>query len=302
VLLIVLAMSILTSGCASSRTVNPQRLEHGYTVLLPGVTGRFPWDDRLAQGLADGGVPTAIEIYDWTNGPLLMPLNMRNPWLRERESRRIADKIVAYRKQYPDRPVHLVGLSGGGGMVLKALEALPPDVRVTSAVLLAPAVSASYDLRVAQSRTEEGIHNFYSPLDLLVGGAFTCAVGTIDRSHVSSAAVAQFKPPDSLDGDQRLQYRSLLCQHSYEFGMLAQGHLGGHFGWTSPSFVRAELAPILTADPLPNHGESSVVQASAISPILESGSPIARTPLPIPEPPSPRHRRSSPLERIQPRR
>lgn len=267
--------SALLSGCVSQRELcTDARYDKGYTILLTGVTGRFPWDDRIARGLVDGGLPTAIEIHDWTRGPLLLPVNMVDVWKKRRETQEIAAKIVDYQKRYPGRPVHLVGLSGGGAMVVKTLEALPPDVRVDSAVLLAPAVSTVYDLRQAQAHTERGIHNFYSPLDLFVGGALVLTCGTIDGSHLTSAAVAKFKPPEALTDAEEAQYAKALTQHPYSPTMLADGHPGGHFGWTSPPFVRDELAPILMIEHTPPPAVASQF-AGAVSPTGMS---------PLPEP------------------
>src|SRR4029079_11614400 len=87
---------------------------------------------------------------------------------RNREqAREIAERIVAYQDRYPDRPVTLIGHSGGAAMAVRVLESLPDGRRSDQAVLLAGALSPDYDLSTALGRTERGITNFYSGGDVL---------------------------------------------------------------------------------------------------------------------------------------
>ena len=135
------------TGGRSHRLSRTATLRDGYAIVLPGVEGRSFANSNLAQGIKNAGYPGAIEIDNWTTGSFfLFPIHLRNLERNRREAWRIAQKIITYQDRYPGRPVHLIGHSGGGGVALLVLEALPPERRVTSAFLLQAAVSPRYDL------------------------------------------------------------------------------------------------------------------------------------------------------------
>ena len=238
-----------TVGCTvPARLRSPDRLNAGYTVVLPGIEGKSPFNANICKGLADGGIPSALEVYDWTAGSyanvLLVPVNLRMLERNKAEARKIARKIMDYQDQHPGRPVHLIGHSGGGGVAVLTLEALPPSRQITSAILLAPAIAPDYDLRQALARTRYGIWNFYSPYDrgfLQVG---TFVMGTIDGEHTAAAGAVGFTQPWGLDSEDRQLY-SKLHQQRYTSKMAASGHNGNHFGWANRQFVAEWLAPVL---------------------------------------------------------
>jgi pimeloyl-ACP methyl ester carboxylesterase len=203
-------------------------------------------DRELTVGLAQADIPAAIEMYDWTEGPWMLISNLRGLERNRREARRIAGKIVAYQDRHPGRPVHLVGSSGGAGMAVMALEALPSGRKVTSAILLAATLAPDYDLRSAIGHTEQGIRHFYSPIDVPVLMGAMALVGTMEGRHTVAAGAWGFIPPKDLGADGRDLYDRKLVQQKYSLEMLAYGHTGGHFGWARPAFVRQRLAPLVT--------------------------------------------------------
>ena len=242
------------SGCQTlSGLRGKDRLENGYTILLPGILGHAPWDDNLAQGLEQGGVPSAIEVVDWTEGPWLLYHNILDRDTNNKKAQEIVAKIIDYQDRYPGRPVHLVGHSGGATMAVQALQLLPPDRRIESAILLAPGMPKDFDLRPAMNHTTSGIHNYYSPYDLLITTMYVpSAMTTFQQNDLRAAGAAGFAVPQDITGDERLQYERSLKQHTYEFEMMQDGHLGDHFGWTNPTFVAKWIAPIVGA-PAPDH-------------------------------------------------
>jgi pimeloyl-ACP methyl ester carboxylesterase len=236
----------LVCGCSPARYVTPQRLERGYTIILPGIEGTSFLNANIADGLLDGGWPGAIEVYDWTAGTVfLFPVNLWNLDRNKQEAARIARMIRSYQDRYPERPVHIIGHSGGGGVALLALEALPADHPITSAVLLAPAVSPGYDLRRALRRTQQGIWNFYSEFDVGFLKAGTLVMGTIDGQHTMAAGAVGFEVPTGLDADGRRLYAARLRQEAYSAKMADSGNTGGHIGWACRGFVSEWVCPIL---------------------------------------------------------
>ena len=105
--------------------MTPERLSQGYVIVLPGIEGRSFLNRSIVRGLVAANVPYAIEIHDWTYGPLGYFCNLRDKRRHRSQADEIAGKIVRYRETHPRQPVYLVGHSGGGAMTLFTLERLP---------------------------------------------------------------------------------------------------------------------------------------------------------------------------------
>lgn len=234
---------------------DPAREADGLTLVLTGVQCRSFLEQQIALGIADAGVPGRIEIVDWTTGnPLRFIEHLR---LRRRAAEmgeELAERVVAYRRKWPDRPVNVIGYSGGGYLALLLLEALPPGVRVTRAVLLAPSCSRVLDVEPLAARTEAGLTHFYSPFDVLVLGLLTLVVGTMDGRHAPSAGMVGFQPPDStavesapvdLHPSQADRFR----ETAYRFRWFRSFHFGGHFGYANRIWA-AEILGRLLREPL----------------------------------------------------
>lgn len=242
------ATLVVLSGCNSTRGLKTSsRLERGYVVVLPGVEGKSHLTTSVACGLADGGVPSAVEVYDWTVGlPWVTPvLNLRAASHNRNEARKVAHKIVDYQNRFPGRPVHLIGHSGGGGVAVWVLEALPPGHEITCAILLAPAISPEYNLAPALRRTRMGLYNFYSHYDVGFLNVGTTVAGTIDGRHGRAAGAVGFSMPWGLSSEDRQLYSSRLHQQRYTSKMAESGHLGNHFGWANRRFVAEWLAVLV---------------------------------------------------------
>ena len=263
---LIILLIAASSGCSYFQNLRtPDRLESGLTIILPGIESESFANSNVAQGLQNGGVTTAIEVHDWTTGNILNVLHhLRDLERNQVAAKKLADKIVAYQDRYPDRPVYLIGHSGGGGMSILALEALPPDRSITAAILLAPAISPTYDLTTALSKTEAGIWNYYSPMDstLLIAG--TTVAGTIDGKHVPAAGAFGFELPAENSAESRQLYQTKLHQVGYECEMMASGNLGGHLGPTWHQFSEDYLVPILTNSHTPHVSDRNPQQSPGV--------------------------------------
>lgn len=222
------------------------RYQRGVVYILPGIEGRSPWNRNIALGLDEGGVTSAIEVYDWTVGfPGGEVVNLANLERNRRQARWLANKIVVYRQRYPGRPVHLIGHSGGGGIAVLTLEALPPGRQIDMTILLAPALSPDYDLSVALRRTRVGVCNFYSKRDVGFLKVGTVLFGQIDRRHGFSAGAVGFEIPESLAPEDRALYPERLRQVAWDERLKRHGATGTHLGWASRQFAREYLAPLI---------------------------------------------------------
>ena len=111
------------------KRMEPEHLDRGLVLILPGIEGRSFLNLSIMSGLLDAGLPYAMEIVDWTTGRILLLIYHLRAWRRNQlVARQIAARVVEYRRQYPGRPVWLVGHSGGGAMALLAAEFLPAEV------------------------------------------------------------------------------------------------------------------------------------------------------------------------------
>lgn len=193
----------------------------------------------MREGLGQAGIDAEILYWRWHEtwrGWLVLPAIMA-PVMLEREARRLADFVAKSRRETPDRPIHLMGYSCGAFVALRALELLPPDVRVDTAVFLAAAFDPDHDLAAAMSRVRGRIVNCSSSLDCLIVGAGTCLFGTAERTFGPSAGMVGLRHPTAAD--------PRVVQVRWRPGMMAQGYFGDHFTVASARFVARHVAPLL---------------------------------------------------------
>jgi len=224
----------------------PERLDVGLVIVLPGIEGRSFFNMAILQGLLDADVPYAIDIVDWTTGNKLLALYHLRSWRRnQRIAVELAAQIADYRRTHPGRPVWIIGHSGGGAMALFIAKALPEDVRLTGVILLAAAISPRFDLTAVRQRVERGIWSFHSWLDCVFVGLGTTVFGTLDGWHGPAAGMIGLR---SLLDDEGLPP---LSQTRHGWAMTRQFHLGGHFGCVHRVFIAESVAPILLREEAP---------------------------------------------------
>lgn len=260
-----LVLGIIASGCGGSHTyVTQERLEAGLVVSLDGVGG-YNWGPKwLRAGLEEAGVAGAFVIYDWSKGPGGMFVSDLMDEAHNRAAAKdLAQMVETYLAAMPNRPVTLIGHSGGAAVVVWALEDLPEGCCVERAFLMAPALAPEYDLSKALRHVRSRLYVMYSYADLPLMAAGTAVFGTMDRQHSVSAGLVGFKMPPAVPLADRAQYLKVR-QIPWTISLVKTGHLGGHMGWTSTRFARDFIAPILAgkADP----GEMLIKNAEAAPP------------------------------------
>jgi pimeloyl-ACP methyl ester carboxylesterase len=242
---IVVATALFVAGCAAQphRPLPSDVAPFGRNVTViyvPGIGGYGHDDHARINGLKAGGYAGKAEVWDWMER--LGPISALWSHARQRaEARQIADRVRTLRAESPADSVVLVGHSAGTGLVVMALEDLPPDLQVEEVVLLAPALSRTHDLTRALRHVYGRADVFCSERDTLVLALGTFLLGTVDGVHGEAAGHGGFvKPPGVSDGAY-----AKLGVHPFSNDRRLYGDDGGHEGILAPGVAAALVAPML---------------------------------------------------------
>ncbi len=247
------ALSLLACGAGEPAPLAPparavvqaaQAAEQTWLLHLPGIAGRRWIDEQMLLGFRDGRFTGDFDIYDWTcNDPGLNSLLARKR--NEAQAQLVADQITQKYRKNPNLRIVLSGHSGGTGIAVWALEKLPDDVKVDTLLLLASALSPSYDLTRALSHVRSHCYNFCSDNDVMVLGLGTRAFGTIDGVKTEAAGEYGFVLPVKAD---RSQYEKLV-QKPYDKSYMQYNNLGDHLGCMLRPFASHVVAPLIRDEP-----------------------------------------------------
>ncbi|MBI5723776.1 MAG: hypothetical protein HZA50_07460 [Planctomycetes bacterium] len=215
---------------------NEERRDKGLVVILPGIEGESANNQHIRQGLYEAGLPYALEIYSWgfpIPGISLL-VNQTDTAADRRAAAKLAEWIAKYQGNYPDRPVFLIGHSGGGGVTIFTLEAIamtPNAKPLAGAVLVSASISANYDLSAALLHSRLGVVNYYNPEDTALLGMGTAIMGNVDGGHGDSAGRTGF------DSGAATLYQVSITKDRTDW--MGDPHTAG----TNISFVAHYIAP-----------------------------------------------------------
>lgn len=243
-------------GSAQAAESRPVRVLH-----LPGIAGELSHDRRFAAALRRAEPDWTTEIVDWAGARrgLLALLDERG---NRAEASRLARRLQQLRRDEPQTRIIVTAHSGGAGIAAWALEQLPADVNIDVLVLLAPALSADYDLSAALRRVGRHALVFSSRHDRLVLGLGTRLLGTIDRRFTTAAGYDGFRAP----GGEATSHPGLI-QVAYRDEWRSLENAGNHVGALQPRFADAVLAPLLRQE----------LEAGATRPATGPGKPPGPT-------------------------
>jgi pimeloyl-ACP methyl ester carboxylesterase len=212
-------------------------------IVVGGIGGIDLVGPALRLSSPHVGLHHEVRNFIWTHGVGQFFKDLQDAPHTIRKAEELAHEIRRAREADPDRPIYLVGKSGGAGLSLMAAEQLPPET-LERIILLNAAVTPSYDLRSALRAVKGELVSFYSPADWLILGWGTWQFGTIDRVHGPSAGLCGFVKPAGLSPEDQALY-SRVVQVAWSPAMICEGYTGGHFGTCLPGFVGKEVAPWL---------------------------------------------------------
>jgi pimeloyl-ACP methyl ester carboxylesterase len=230
-------------GAVAAASPTPSGTAAGIVYVVDGAGG-FPASARtLRQTIEAASLPLEVRSFRWTHGYCRVLADEMHATHLQRQGRLLADVLVHCRQQTPNQPLFLVGHSAGCGLVLNAIELLPPNT-VERIVLLAPAVSVEHDLRPALVCARRGIDVFISDHDWACLSLGVCLAGTTDRRRTLAAAgKVGFQSIITCPADELLYAK--LRQHPWNPSLKWTGHKGGHFGCYQPGFLRVFVLPLL---------------------------------------------------------
>jgi pimeloyl-ACP methyl ester carboxylesterase len=235
-------LGILAIGdwrCAAAD--KPTGAKTGVIFTVGGVGGFDVLGQSARWAFPRAGLPHEVRDFAWTHGWGQVLKDLQDHRHLMRKANELAEQIKQLKEADGERPVCLVGKSGGTAVVLAAAEQLPADT-LQRIVLLSAAVSPDYDLRPALRASAGGIVSFHSPHDRLILGWGTKEFGTADRVYGPSAGLSGFQlPPNNPDDEDCFLYERLV-QVPWNPRMIKAGHFGTHLGTSLPAFLRVEVA------------------------------------------------------------
>lgn len=233
-------LSIFLPARLPDRADTPARRRRGLTLIVGGIEGPSVYNRAMGLGVLASGYRGAVVRFDWNAGiPLVRSLvNLVRRSHHRRHADRLAEIISRQVSEHPDGDVCLLAQSGGCWIVVKALERLEPDVRVKSAVLLAPSISPAYDPSPAAARCRDGLVSIGGPGDFFFLGIGTILLGTSDRVFGPSAGWIGWHhhPPGFVEARWHPRWIRL-------------GYLGNHTTSSSRAFIRHLARSVFASSP-----------------------------------------------------
>jgi pimeloyl-ACP methyl ester carboxylesterase len=234
-------------GCTTTRQEvhSPVRIANprGVVFMANGAGGFYAASEALEHALHQEGVPLIVETFNWSHGYGRVVADETDYCYARRAGQRLAVQVAAYRQHCPTGEIYLVGHSAGTAVILAAAEALAPD-SVDRLILLAPSVSAYYDVKPALRACRGGMEVYFSERDRGYLGVGVGLIGTADRLGGPAAGRVGFRLQVDTEADRLLYAR--LRQHPWDPSVAWTGNSGGHYGSHQVRFLRAYVLPLLT--------------------------------------------------------
>ncbi len=241
---LLLALALHSLPAIANAQNKPTTTEPGIVFLVEGIGGVDLMGKSAEVALRKAGLPHEVHHFNWTHGVGQFLRDLQDTQHILKKADELAALIKDHRAKKPERPIYVVGRSGGTGLVLYALQKLPPGC-VERVILLSPAVAPNFDLRPALSATRREIVSFHSHNDRLILGLGTSQFGTIDRYYGNSAGLTGFTLPERIDEQDRAMYMRLI-QVPFTPRMLREGvSTGSHLSTSLPWFLSSEVVPWL---------------------------------------------------------
>jgi hypothetical protein len=237
----------LLGGCATvPATVNSYRSAlpvQGIVLVADGAGGAPEAARAVAGAVEESGTPLYVRSFAWTHGQGRGLADMTDVEHARTQARLFAEELCRCRTACPNRPIYVLAYSAGAHVALEATRWLEPN-SLERIVLLAPAVSADYDLRQALTVARQGVDAFTSKRDRFYLGLGAGLVGTADgKRGVPAAGRVGFDMPPLTGADAVLASR--LHQHPWDPSVAWTGNVGNHAGSLRRDYLQGYVLPLL---------------------------------------------------------
>ncbi len=191
----------------------------------------------FVYGLRRAGCRHQVRLFRWsgTAGALLVLPDLMRRGRLLRKAERLARLVERIADQHPGCPLHLCGYSTGCYIAAEALRRIRPNLRVGRVILLAGTFSPTFPLADLSGRTS-GVHTFHSPVDFVINGLGPLLFGCNDRRFSLAGGMVGLRHAPGF-----------VTQYAWSGADVSLGYLGDHFSITTPRFIAARVAPLLTA-------------------------------------------------------
>ncbi|HUN80365.1 MAG TPA: hypothetical protein VMV81_02535 [Phycisphaerae bacterium] len=247
------------AGCSQTMPDRPERMKKGYIYYLDGAGGSgliMNWSGGVRQGMLNAGYDGAGEMFPWGTHEGVMADQTASAEYKRGKAAELARKIVEYKQEHPDAPVTIMGLSAGTAVAAFTLEALPPNVKVETVILLSGSLSSTYNLTRGLQHVTGKCYIFTSENDAVLRFAVPMA-GTADQTSSSGATIGLEGPqmPRPATPETRAQYAKIVkVPWNREFERY--GNFGAHTDTVKGPFIEAFVAPLvlrtMTKGPTPS--------------------------------------------------
>jgi hypothetical protein len=237
-------------GCAGPQlnliSYKARVAEAGVVFAIDGA-GNFQGSSKTIRALGERDhLPQQIVTVEWSHGFGRIIADQIGYAHARAQGEHLAQIVCQFEAEHPGVPVYLTAHSAGSAVLITALENLPPN-SVEHAFLLAPSLSAAYDVRPALLAVKLGLHVFYSRRDTAYLGVWTGILGNSDRHWGPSSGRIGFQCAPTCSEDASLYAK--LYQRAWEPSDRAAGNDGKHYGDYQPDFVRLHIVPFLSKPP-----------------------------------------------------
>lgn len=242
---------LIATGCTMPAQQLPDRdvrMTRGYTYYLDGAGGGKPlrnWSGGVRDGLLEAGYDGAGEMFSWETGLGVTADQLISVDYKRSKARELAQKVQEYARDYPGRPINMIGLSAGTAVAVFALEALPESCQIDTVILLGASISSNYNMTKALKRVRNRIYVFTSNRDTVL--TFLVPVsGSADRADAGEnlAGLQGFKMPPRPTAETRRLYAK-ITRVPWTQAFERAGNYGGHTDAVKADFVREHVAPLL---------------------------------------------------------
>ena len=239
---------LANSGCVTAAHSSVSSKALGRVYYMDGAGGGgvlVNWGRGVQEGIRAAGLRTDYREFRWQTGFGAVADQQASNGYKRRAARRLAQDVVAYRRNHPTASVNLIALSAGTAIAAYALEELPDGCSVDNVVFLASSMSADFEFTPALAHVRDHVYVYTSTKDGVLN-SLVPLTGTADRRFCGKDIVGLcgVHHPDQLAAEQTRQYDKIV-HVPWTPAFDAVGNHGGHLGGVTPGFVCEHIAPTI---------------------------------------------------------